>query len=51
MINSITANDVTFNKKLSWPITEIARVGGHYAIQGHSRSPISQYQSKERTCC
>ena len=27
---------------------DIARIGGHYAVQGHSRSLIHRYQSKAR---
>jgi len=39
------------NVSMSWTTTnsaaaEIARVGGHYAVQGHSRSLISVYQLK-----
>jgi len=36
----VYTNSLNNFKTISLATTEIARVGGNYAVQGHSRSPI-----------
>jgi len=46
-VNSSRSETLSVTTRSS-AVTEIARVGGRYASQGHSRSVMLLYQSKAR---